>query len=581
VLTVSLSCRQTENEEEGSSETVRGREMSTLEDKIRKVMEMDVSPLTPPEPDVVMEVDDDQENGLSRKQSQHSTENEERDESSTSSPASRSSKSFKKVVGSKLYERAMAQRAAKEERRQDAIRREATFSPKLVSSERLRRRATIDGKERFDTLYEDAATRKLNLENRQSQALKAEEYSFSPKTNDNKRSNKEPSSPTKRSLCLFEQAKVIEAKKKQMAEEALRREAEEFSFKPKITEKAKQNATPGHQRIEELYESAREKTLKIAAEQQRRELEGCTFQPNINRREKKSTGMGTTPPQASSVQDRLAKHHREAERRRNQLKKRLEDDEKKEMTFSPKIQKRPRNSPKRAPGQRAIHERLYSEAKRRQEKEDSASPSSGKKRRPKSPVSPAVFERLSTPKKPLSKEQLDEEQLLQELKECTFKPNLSVSSAQQKVRISSKPCWERLHNESRGVKAKREELRRKQELDGCTFQPKVEKQQKYASKQVTPVWERLGEKAKLSQQKLEEMKARRDQLELEKCTFRPQVKAKQYIGPKTVWERLAGRESKRRIDTTEKQQNDAKHSPKSAPVLGNELKNTSVSPKST
>ncbi|GBG23928.1 Hypothetical Protein FCC1311_001472 [Hondaea fermentalgiana] len=476
-----------------------------------------------------------------------------------------------------------------ERKRQEAIQREATFSPKLISSKKKREnRATTPGKSRYDMLYADAASRQAQMHRR---ANEEEACTFTPKTNwtrkaakagDAAASNGTPGSgarksapsPARRSETLYANAKALEAKRKSLAENRLREEAKECSFKPQITArgKAKRANSPGPTaRMAQLYEEAKAKEARIAAAQARRELEGCTFQPNINSR-RRSSGAGPTPS-PDAVQERLSRYQKESERRREQLRKEHLEKEKEELTFQPNIiaapgAKRP-STPQRTPSQGAIHERLYNEATRQQEREkEPSSANSGSSATKKRAPSPGVFDRLATPKAPPANATSREDTVaIEELKECTFTPNTRPGSARRASAgaagsgSASKPFWDRLSKENEGVLEVREEMRKQRELSECTFRPVLNRRMssgsaaKAASTTASdagskassaPIWERLNGEAKLAKAREEELARQREAAELAACTFKPQISSNVQSSvssasknTKPIWDRLA------------------------------------------
>uniref|UniRef100_A0A7S2RH79 Uncharacterized protein n=1 Tax=Mucochytrium quahogii TaxID=96639 RepID=A0A7S2RH79_9STRA len=447
---------------------------------------------------------------------------------------------------SRLYEKALEQRAHLEKKREEA-QKELSFSPKLVSSKKLRNKgATTPGRSRYDMLYESGKMKKNRLEQEaEKRRAHPDGCTFSPEVNASKRKSASKSQHLKRSDQLYANAKTLEAKKKAMAKEVSRQEMSSCSFTPEITKKAKAKraASPGPSaRMTEMYREHKEREDRLNSLRGKRELEACTFKPSINRR-RKSDASGV--PSAASVQERLTQYQHELERKKAEIKAKQAEELKKECTFKPEIKSRPPTPQRgRGPTEGAIHERLFHEAKQKKERQSELKgkheqaapkprPSSARRSRP---GEASVFDRLATPKKTQAGNDKTEDLAVRELEECTFQPNaLKTITNKKSSPGAGVPCWERLHRESKEVKEVREEMKARQEKSTS-----VVKLRNSVGGTGKPIWERLNEDGKKVKDKAEERERERMAQEMAECTFKPQISVDtpQKAGT-PIWDRLA------------------------------------------
>ena len=138
------------------------------------------------------------------------------------------SKADAELAAHKMYERAMASKEKQDKLREDARKGDATFTPQLVSSKRLRERTSTPGKARHEVLFQEAAARAEALKAKAASPSDVAACTFSPQTN--RRASAGAGGGAR--LSLYEQAKVLELKRKQQAEKLLRAESEALTFKP-------------------------------------------------------------------------------------------------------------------------------------------------------------------------------------------------------------------------------------------------------------------------------------------------------------------------------------------------------------
>jgi len=447
-----------------------------------------------------------------------------------------------------LYDRAMRAKAEQQRKRDEAIKNENSFNPTLISSKKLRNRTNTPGRNRHEVLYQKASARQAATPTRE-----LKECTFTPQTNKRK-TPKQESSPASRAERLYADAKLLEKKRKDKAEQ-IRREQENFTFKPQITARARsiRPASPNPtSRTTELHKQYQGKAERLSAAKEALETKDCTFKPKINERRSSS---GSAPAPVGTVQDRLAEYHKQLEAKREALRLKALEEEKKELTFQPNISRRPQTPTRtgRGPAADTIHNRLYEEASSRevnQNTEEDDTKEVANKVRPNS----ASTQRLSTPK--MAHEAANQAAGAEDLRECTFKPNAkkccAISANGTATSIgerSSQPLWERLHKESKGIKERRETLMMQKEMDECSFKPNInrsptsEDQKKKKSSSQKPIWDRLNSDAR--KKKLDELEKAKADLELASCTFKPQISNSGQTSATTpaaktpIWERLS------------------------------------------
>jgi len=149
------------------------------------------------------------------------------------------------------------------------------------------------------------------------------------------------------------------------------------------------------------------------------------------------------------------------------------------------------------------------------------------------------------------KEKLRLEAMVREGKNLTFKPNITSrkspvvadrnealsqaslakekksSKSSQRRTSRGNELFERLHQERKGVQELRDEIKKKMDLKGCTFAPKVERRRsgvpKVHSKTKSSgsnIWDRLSSLDD-KEEKYRKLEAKREELELKECTFAP------------------------------------------------------------
>lgn len=426
--------------------------------------------------------------------------------------------------------------------------KELTFTPELVSS-RNKREATVSDGQRFETLYQDSVHRRQKIEQEREKSKLNKECTFTPRTTAlpkslKKKLAKRPPSPLRAGDRLFANAKEIEEKKKALREQL--EQSENLTFKPEITEKAKRAASgDALARAHSLHAAHKDRDKKIEQKRGEIELKGCTFKPKINRQQAAGTASS---PKPATVQDRLIQYASKVEQKREQRRKELEAEEKQECTFAPKIAALAPPSEGSAscadsevqPPSGEIHDRLYREAQVREHRKAQLAqqhdqsrgitfePNAGKEAKRK--VDPSVFERLSL----ASKKTAQEQELLkakeeQELKNCTFAPNINRKN-RLKRRESKEKVWNRLHKEREGVELERTRTRRMSEVKDCTFAPKVNRPRR-DSASTTPsqndqgFWNRLSTDNGRAQ-KIDKLKRSIEERERASCTFQPKLFAR-------------------------------------------------------
>ena len=128
----------------------------------------------------------------------------------------------------------------------------------------------------------------------------------------------------------------------------------------------------------------------------------------------------------------------------------------------------------------------------------------------------------------------EERKILQELKGCTFKPELNKSELiQNKVIENNLPVFERLLVDKKKEILKENETKKAEnEMKGCTFHPKTENsplklKNSFMNQSNVPenTFERLHKESTLKKQIKIENEIKKQELEVEGCTFQPQLLA--------------------------------------------------------
>ena len=362
---------------------------------------------------------------------------------------------------------------------------ECTFSPQInksssTRSSSARRTSRGGGGQNFAdrlTEYGKRAEERLDRKRMERNSIRDKEATFQPNTNSRRRNNRHSTGGMMGHRYRGEESVEEAAKRLSQVE------------------------------TKSQYEKRLARRRKELAEQ-----EGQTFQPRVNktrsssaRRSRNSTGGGGGGGggERTSIWERLNKESVALSARQKKWKEQREAREMKQCTFQPK-------------SSHSATKRKKGGAKKKNQAgvdgvEEHPKKTEKTERKP-------VWDRLSNVN--LSQERMlrDEMKKKKELKACTFQPTLSKhhrsnrSSSPRGSRGSpatpSKrvPIWERLNSESKHRAADREKKKREYELKECTFSPHLSKSSAKLTERptspggttisdATPIWERLSDQA--------------------------------------------------------------------------------------
>lgn len=493
-------------------------------------------------------------------------------------PRSQATKKISKGVLRLYQDSALRQTKLKQQRKKPPPG--CTFSPSVNKTRTPRSKSGNNSSKRFDRLYASA---------REQQARKAKMLkdaasnpagcTFKPKVIARGRTSERGRD---RFNKLYDSAAKTRAKLQRQREQAARQVG---TFKPKITKKGRRSASPSPAaRFEKLYQDGRRDLDSQRAKQRAdREMAECTFKPKINRRSRSSSARRSRSDnagrQSDNFADRLLAYGKRAEERLARKRTQQEEAAQRQNTFQPRTRHR-RHSQDASAGKsarqvaQAAAERLSNTesreerdarlAKRQKElarqKGINFRPRVNKYRRPASArrsrdsehPEASIWDRLHNNSKEMNSQQKQylRERQRRELAQCTFKPNIkrmaaNVSAAAGEAAAPSQkaePVWERLSKNKNGQITLRNDIKKNQELEQCTFKPKIHHNPLYASVQVQQkkVWERLHEEKK----DFEQLEKDRQQRELDECTFVPEVTeaskqiAQDNVTDTPIWERL-------------------------------------------
>jgi len=404
-----------------------------------------------------------------------------------------------------------------------------TFKPQITKRASSLDRSNSISSETTERLYILSKTNKDKHEqfiNNETLKL-SKELTFQPKINkksrdlSNSRSSKTDGDiPVHERLLKYEETKT---KKLELArEEKLKQELAEATFTPSIISSPNVTISSPNKNVNvfEKLSKPNNKDKDIALKLA--EMESDLFKPHIY--SKRSASPSIKSPDGENVHDRLFK---QAEQKKIELEKeRLEREAEimKDVTFSPAIN-------------------TYTPTTTDADKNTT------------------VFNRLSTNKSYIQDvlKKLKEEN---DLSECTFKPDLSSSQNKLGVQVNrnhGEDIYTRLNAEAERLKIehkKREEERLIEEMKDVTFKPNLVASDRYStpSRGSDPVYIRLNaeaDKHRIEQQKREELKL---QEELKEATFTPNIpkSSSNLIQRKSSYNMLTASSQLRQVEKVDK-----------------------------
>ncbi|CAD8184077.1 unnamed protein product [Paramecium octaurelia] len=124
----------------------------------------------------------------------------------------------------------------------------------------------------------------------------------------------------------------------------------------------------------------------------------------------------------------------------------------------------------------------------------------------------------------VKKEQFEQEKCKQELRDCTFKPQISA----EKLGTNDTEVFDRLYKSQLACKNDFSEVKQKQEIVQCTFTPQITKQQSISNYQpIEQIFERLFQESVNRNNMKLSLAPTREERELQQCTFKPQISQRQ------------------------------------------------------
>ncbi|CAG9312634.1 unnamed protein product [Blepharisma stoltei] len=204
--------------------------------------------------------------------------------------------------------------------------------------------------ELFTRLYEEAAKKREVLEKVQEQFKDKDlvECTFKPDIYSNTQPN----------ISVFERLQMSDKKLKEDFYKLKREEKElsECTFKPRVNSIRSSKSEHSFEKLYKDAEVQRQKQRTKEIIEKDKELENCTFKPSVSVMSRKSEDE---PPIYIKLYNSYQDHQKE--QRKKELEKKIEEE--KNHPFTPKLM-----TPKRESSGTPVHERLYSEKEKREEK---------------------------------------------------------------------------------------------------------------------------------------------------------------------------------------------------------------------
>ncbi|KAL7686462.1 hypothetical protein Plhal304r1_c026g0086591 [Plasmopara halstedii] len=397
------------------------------------------------------------------------------------------------AASNRLYANAMEAKARKESKREE-LQEMYTFAPQV---NKYKRRMNTEESEdiknnHFSHLH--AHAKKLIEKKRDlQQQHERDGCTFVPSIS---RRAKQLTQPNRGSRYenLYKDAEEIKQKREMKLLEQIKTNEEQCPFRPTTA------ISRAQVRTRPLYDSEREKSKRLAREQQKidSELSNCTFKPQVlsaKRLKSRAENLSTATADTAAVADPFSRLYQGSiDRTERLLKLRQERDEqeKAQAPFQPKISARSRTLKVKA--KEPFYDRLYNKD---------------------------YYMQVDAQR---------EQRRLYGEQQFTFKPDIIAPPKEIQIKInerasSDKSIFERLYDQKDKVKEKiemSEELRLLNELAECTFRPQIGVDAVLSNSEPTPpVWERLLSYDK--SQVIEEREKLKEQLEMLECTFKPEV----------------------------------------------------------
>ena len=471
-----------------------------------------------------------------------------------------------------------------------------SFSPSISGrSKRLASKKERPDSTAFQRLYSAAQDQKKKLEVARSHANAADKLTFQPKINrqgpaksGRGRGQGAPPPPSAREArqrrfdSLYSDAKKTRSK----IEKARKKiEAKEHPFKPKITKRGTRSPSPGRsERFQQLYnDGSKTRTARLRREKLEKEKKECTFKPRINRRS--ASARRARPASAQAPGDVYSRLYEAGKRTSAKLAKKREAQEAKrakEALGSPghDADAAEKSSPSARSGLKlrnkklskfAIDESVKRLAQYQTEREERIKkkseelakkknltfkpsirkyrrPQSARRSRPEEEPQTKIWDRLHHQSQDFQKKQarLKKAKAEDEIKECTFKPDLSKSFSHSRKTSpvgrgprrtprsrspspapggtpaeKQVPVWERLSYDARMTKELRDELLAQEQREMCRVRKHHNNTTRHDRKVADqkPIWQRL-----LTHKKdYAALEAMKEVTEMQGCTFSPDL----------------------------------------------------------
>lgn len=359
-----------------------------------------------------------------------------------------------------------------------------TYKPTLINKPRKEEKSDVN---RFDRLYSDALKR--HLESKWKESVEDKDLTFKPKISA-KGSNSRAASRERGATSESIANRLYSPKPKTV-------EAEEFSFKPTITKRAKSIDRSQHRETpERLYlhsKVAKEKQEKLKQDFEQKAFEDCTFAPKTN--------PSRSTPSSKDLTERMDKYELYKARRLEEAIRVKNETDLMGVTFKPTIKVTKRFS---TPTKTSVYERLTASVDRSVDGSALAEQQSNLTFKPqlvsKRAASPSprgasgaeykdVHERLFREGLQRQKELEVERQLLQEENEAhlTFTPVINPKTPRrdkerdgggprsaEKEKEHSGPVFERLSatTNRQHMQEVLSKIKTDLEMRDCTFKPK-------------------------------------------------------------------------------------------------------------
>ncbi|CAD8178326.1 unnamed protein product [Paramecium pentaurelia] len=124
----------------------------------------------------------------------------------------------------------------------------------------------------------------------------------------------------------------------------------------------------------------------------------------------------------------------------------------------------------------------------------------------------------------VKKEQFEQEKCKQELRDCTFKPQISA----ERLGNNDTEVFDRLYKSQLACKNDFSEVKQKQEIVQCTFTPQINKQSSISNYQpIEQIFDRLYQESINRNNMKLSLAPTREERELQQCSFRPQISQRQ------------------------------------------------------